>query len=52
MRQNLKVAQRHQKDVYDKGVRHMVFQAGDLVLHFDPQLKLGEANKLIASGTI
>lgn len=45
VRQNLKVAQRRQKDAYDKGVRHMVFQAGDLVLRYDPQLKLGEANK-------
>lgn len=45
VRQNLKVAQCHQKDAYDKGVRHMVSQAGDLVLHYDPQLKPGEANK-------
>ena len=45
VRQNLKVAQRRQKDAYDKGVRHMVFQAGDLVLRYDPQLKPGEANK-------
>lgn len=45
MRQNLKVAQRFQKDAYDKGVRHMGFEAGDLVLHYDPQLKPGEGNK-------
>ena len=45
VRQNLKVAQRRQKDAYDKGVRHMVFEAGDLVLRYDPQLKPGEANK-------
>lgn len=45
VRQNLKVAQHRQKDAYDKGVRHMVFQAGDLVLRYDPQLKPGEANK-------
>jgi len=31
VRQNLKVAQRRQKDAYDKGVRYMVFEAGDLV---------------------
>ena len=45
MRQNFKAAQRRQKDAYDKGVRHMVFQAGDLVLRYDPQLKPGESNK-------
>jgi len=45
VRQNLKVAQRRQKDAYDKGVRHMVFEAGDLVLRYDPQLKPGEANQ-------
>ena len=45
VRQNLKVPQRRQKDAYDKGVRHMVFEAGDLVLRYDPQLKPGEANK-------
>lgn len=45
VRQNLKVAQRRQKDAYDKEVRHMVFEAGDLVLRYDPQLKPGEANK-------
>ena len=45
MRQSLKVAQRRQKDAYDKGVRHMVFQTGDLVLRYTPQLKPGVANK-------
>ena len=45
VRQNLKVAQRRQKDAYDKGVRHMLFQPGDLVLRYDPQLKPGEVNK-------
>lgn len=45
MRQNFKVAQRCQIDAYDKGVRHMGFEAGDLVLHYDPKLKPGEANK-------
>ena len=44
VRQNLKVAQHCQKDVYDKEVRHMVFQAGDLMLCYNPQLKPGEAN--------
>lgn len=36
VRQNLKIAQRRQKDAYDKVVRYMVFQAGDLVLRYDP----------------
>ena len=43
VRPNLKVAQCRQKDAYDKGVRHMVFEAGDLVLRYDPQLKPAEA---------
>lgn len=43
--QNLKMAQRRQKDAYDKGPRHMVFQAADLALLYNPQLKPGEANK-------
>lgn len=34
VRQNLKVAQQRQKDAYDKGVKHTVYQAGDFVLHF------------------
>ena len=45
VRQNLKVAQRRQKDAYDKGVKHTVYQAGDLVLRYTPQLKPGEAGK-------
>ncbi|XP_078361889.1 uncharacterized protein LOC144646225 [Oculina patagonica] len=45
VRQNLKVAQRRQKDAYDKGVKHTVYQAGDLVLRFSPELKPGEASK-------
>ena len=45
VRQNLNVAQRLQKDAYDKGVRLMVFKASDLGLCYDPQLKPGEANK-------
>ena len=44
-RQTLKVAQRRQKDAYDKGVKHTVYQAGDLVLRYTPQLKPGEAGK-------
>lgn len=40
VRQNPKLAQHFQKDAYDKGVRHMVFQAGDLVLCYNPQLKV------------
>ena len=45
MRQNLKVAQHCQKDAYGNRVRHMEFQAGDLMLCYNPQLKPGEANK-------
>lgn len=45
VRQSLKVAQRRQKDTYDKGLRHMVFQTGDLVLRYIPQLKPREGNK-------
>ena len=45
VRQNLQVAQHCQKDAYDKGVRHMVFQAGDLMLCYNPQMKPGEASK-------
>ena len=32
-------------DAYDKGVKHTVYQAGDLVLRYTPQLKPGEAGK-------
>ena len=35
----MKVAQRRRKDGCDKGVRHTVFQACDLVLRCTPQLK-------------
>ena len=45
VRLSIKIAQRRQKDAYDKGVRHMVFEAGDLVLRYDPQLEPAEANK-------
>ena len=43
VRQNLKMAQRRQKDAYDKGVKH--YQAGDFVLRFSLELKPGEASK-------
>ena len=42
VRQNHKVPR---KDAYDKGVRHMVFEAGDFVLRYDPQLKPGKSKK-------
>ena len=45
VREKLKVAQHHQKDAFDKGVRYTVYQPGDLVLHFSPQIKPGEPNK-------
>lgn len=32
MRQSLQVAQHQQKDAYDKDIRNMAFQTGDLVL--------------------
>ena len=45
VRQNLEVAQRRQKDAYDKGVKHTVYQPGDLVLRYAPQLEPGEGSK-------
>ena len=45
VRESLRAAQRRQKDCYDKGVKHMVFQTGDLVLRYTSQLKPGEANE-------
>ena len=45
VRQRLKVAQCRHKDAYDKEVRHMVFQAGDLVLCYHLQVRPGEVNK-------
>ena len=45
VKEKLKVAQHHQKDALDKGVRYTVYQPGDLVLHFSPQIKPGEPNK-------
>ena len=45
MKENLKVAPGDQKDAYNKGVKHAVFQTGDLVWCYTPQLKPGEAEK-------
>ena len=45
MREKQKVAQRRQKDAFDKGVKCTVYQPGDLVLRFSPELKPGEPNK-------
>ena len=45
VRQNLEVAQRRQKDAYDKGVKHTVYQPGDLFLRYAPQLEPGEGSK-------
>ena len=45
VRESLRTAQRREKDFYDKGVKHIVFQTGGLVLRYTPQLKPGEANK-------
>ena len=42
MSESLQVAQ---KDGYNKGVKDMMFQTGDLVLRYTPQQKPGEANK-------
>ena len=36
------MARRRQKDAYDKGVKHTVYQPGDLVLHYTAQLKPGK----------
>ena len=44
VREKLKGAQRRQKDAFDKGVKYTVYQPGDLVLRFSPQLKPGEPN--------
>ena len=45
VRESLRAAQHRQKDCYDKGVKHTVFQTGDLVLRYTPQLKPCEANR-------
>ncbi|KAK3725843.1 hypothetical protein QZH41_014068 [Actinostola sp. cb2023] len=45
VRTNLQAAQRRQKDAFDKGVRHTVYEPGDLVLRYSPQLTPGEASK-------
>ena len=45
VREKLKLAQRRQKDAFDKGVKYTVYQPGDLVLRFSPKLKPGELNK-------
>ena len=47
VRQNLNVAQRGQKDAYNKKVKHAAFQTGDLVWHYTPQLKPGEAGRFL-----
>ncbi|KAK3727755.1 hypothetical protein QZH41_005220 [Actinostola sp. cb2023] len=45
VRTNQQAAQRRQKDAFDKGVRHTVYEPGDLVLRYSPQLTPGEASK-------
>ena len=50
VREKLKVAQRRQKDAFDKGVKYTVYQPGDLVLQFSPELKPGEPNKFHRKG--
>ena len=45
VREKLKVAQRRQKDAFDKGVKNTVYQPDALVLRFSPELKPGEPNK-------
>ena len=45
VREKLKVAQCRQKDAHDKGVKYTVYQLGDLVSRFSPQLKSGKPNK-------
>ena len=43
--EKLKLAQLRQKDAFDKGVKYSVYQPGDLVFRFSPELKPGELNK-------
>ena len=45
VRSKLQVAQRRQKDTFDKGIRHTSYKPGDLVLRYSSQLKPGEAKK-------
>ena len=45
VREKLKVAQRHQKDSYDRGIKHTTYKPGDLVLRYTPQLKDRESSK-------
>ena len=45
VRNHLAAAQKRQKDSFDKGVKHTLYNEGDLVLKTDPQLKLDEASK-------
>ena len=47
VRQNVKSAQRCQKDAYDKGVKHTVYHPGHLVLRYSPLIKPGEATKFL-----
>ena len=45
VRQHLKTAQQRQKEYFDRGVKERLYQPGDQVFLFDPQLKPGEAAK-------
>lgn len=45
VRVQLGVAQRRQKEAYDKGIKETQFKPGDRVLLFNPHLQPGEASK-------
>ena len=45
VRRNLEVAQRRQKDKFDRRVRHTTYKPGNLVLRYNPQLKAGAPKK-------
>lgn len=44
-RDHLQIAQRRQKDNYDRWVKHATYNPGDQVLLYNPQVKPGEAAK-------
>ena len=45
VREHLRTAQHRQKEYFDRGVKERLYQPGDQVFLFDPQLKPGEAAK-------
>ena len=45
VREHLRTAQHRQKEYFDRGVKERLYQPGDQVFLFDPQLRPGEATK-------